>query len=253
MSRPLNKQESKYRDMILNFSMPSAEAGVIFDELVDHLPFYDRLEFIKCLAALCVRYEGEVRRKAAGPNKEIYKILWAACAPDRVEWLFNTMRIRHTISRNHLSFLPSGTSSNEALHAEINSWSRSTNALHRSTLALKLRYFRFIKLLEHYLATRYPMSHVVTATMLLGRSLHESLWLPGTWDEWCQEQQGQGPQAKSALPLVQARQGEAQAVKKWLMKKPSSRRVKSSKKTVKATPLSARRLHTLRSAGVKKT
>ena len=46
MSRPLNEQESKYRDMILSFSMPTAEAGVIFDEIVDHRPFYDRLEFI---------------------------------------------------------------------------------------------------------------------------------------------------------------------------------------------------------------
>ena len=57
----------------------------------------------------------------------------------------------------------------------------------------------------------------------------------------------QGPQATSPL-----RQGEAQAVKKWLMKKPSSGRIKSLKKTVKTAQLYARRLRTLRSVGVKK-
>ena len=58
---------------------------------------------------------------------------------------------------------PSGTASKEALRAEINSWSRSVNVMHRSTLALKLLYFRYIKMLTHYLLVQFPLSHVVPA------------------------------------------------------------------------------------------
>ena len=60
-------------------------------------------------------------------------------------------------------FLSSGTASKEALRAEINSWSRSVNVMHRSTLALKLLYFRYIKMLTHYLLVQFPLSHVVPA------------------------------------------------------------------------------------------
>ncbi|CAE7313385.1 unnamed protein product [Symbiodinium sp. CCMP2456] len=150
------------------------------------LPFTTRLEFIRCLAALCRRYPTKVTRKIAGANKQISKILWSACAPDRLEWLMNNLRVRHALPSSYQWFLPSGTSSNEALRAEINSWSRSTNVLHRSTLALKLKYFRstlalklkyfsYIKLLLHYLSVQYPLSHTVSASMMLSRSLHRSL------------------------------------------------------------------------------
>ena len=90
----------------------------------------------------------------------------------------NNLRVRHAIQPSYRWFLPSGTSCNEALHAEINSLSRSINAM-RATLAMKLMFFRHIKLLLHYLSVQYPLSHVVSASMLLSRSLHTSLWMIG--------------------------------------------------------------------------
>ena len=136
-ARPLKDIEMKYRDMITNSSMTSAESSSILDELDTEVPFKSRLEFIQSIAALCQRYPAEVNKKIAGANKQISRILWSACAPDRLEWLMNNLRVRHAIQPSYRWFLPSGTSSNEALHAEINAWSRSTNAMHRSTLALK--------------------------------------------------------------------------------------------------------------------
>ena len=145
-------EENKYRTMILDFSMDDQEVNVTLSGLQPNLPFAPRVEFIKCNAALCAKYKHEVSRKAAGPNKEIYKILWSACSPDRIEWLMNHIKPRQSVQASYLAFLPSGTSSNEALHAELNSWSRSTNAMHRSTLVLRLRYYRFVKMMQHYLS-----------------------------------------------------------------------------------------------------
>ncbi|CAE7836609.1 unnamed protein product [Symbiodinium sp. CCMP2592] len=251
MSRPLNREEEKYRAMILNLSMPHRTANNVLDSLRTDLPFYSRLEFIKCIAALCQRYRTEVERKAAGPNKEIYKILWSSCAPDRLEWLMNNVRARQRIRRSYVKFLPRGTSSNEALHAELNSWSRSTNTMHRSTLALRLRFYHYIKMLQHHLSTVHPMTHTVSASMLLGRSLHESLWTPHDWATWCAEQQTDGFQSKASLPLTNARKHEAARVRQWVMKKPSASKRTSPMKKRHVTPLSVRRMHTLRSSGVK--
>ena len=250
MSRPLTAIEERYRRMILEQSMTAKEADK-FLSIDGEKPFYSRLEFIQCIAALCKRFEHEVVRKAAGPNKEIFKILWSACAPDRLEWLFNNIRLRHTLSREHLRFLPSGTASNESLHAEINSWTRSTNALHRSTLSLKLRYYLYIKRLSHYLATCFPLSHVTTETMLLARSLRNSLWSPEEWQTWCSCQNSEGKRRKASLPLVDAFLKEKAMVKNWVLKKPSAKPSKSRKQK-KLTPLSVPRTHTLVTAGVKR-
>ena len=246
MSRALDDAEVMCRDMIWSMSMPQRDADEILDVIECDKPFLHRLEFIMHIAAVCSRFAHEVKRKAAGPNKEIFKILWSACAPDRIEWLFNNIRARHTMPREHLHFLPSGTSSNEALHAEINSWSRSTNTLHRSTLALKLRYYRFIKLLAHHLATHHPLTHIVTETVLLGRALNTSIWTEEEWNSWCSQQNKPGRQTKALLPLAAAREEETSLVRGYVAKRPATKRTRSRK-----TPIRVTRKHTLRSSGVK--
>ena len=54
------------------------------------------------------------------------EILWCAAAPQRIEWYLNNTRQRHLMRIEQLSLLPAGTTSNEALHAEINNWFRQT-------------------------------------------------------------------------------------------------------------------------------
>ena len=251
LSRPLTAAETDTRNMILEMSMQEHEAKDVLDNLDLDEPFLCRIDFIRCIAALCSRHATEVRRKAPGPNKEIYKILWSACAPDRLEWLMNNIRSRRTMSTPYLQMLPTGTSGNESLHAEINSWSRSTNALHRSTLALRLRYYHYIKLLMHHLATKHPMSHIVTAQMLLGRSLHQSIWTDEEWAAWCIEQKQAGSIQKAALPLTAARSQEAAVVREWCAKRPASKKRTGAGKSKHTTPLTVKRRHTVRSSGVK--
>ena len=234
-ARPLSSAETRYRDMMLDFSMSAEESASILNDLQEDKPFYHRVEFIKCLAALCQRFPAEMSKTIAGAIKHIHKILWSACAPDRLEWLINNLRVRHQMQPpSYRWFLPSGTASNEALHAEITSWSRSVNVMYRSTLALKLLYFRCIKMLMHYLSVQFlmrylsvqfPHSHVVSAGMMLGRSLHESLCNEEEWTAWCTDQRSEPVQAKASVPLTTGRQHEARVVRQHLKKKPSSKKM----------------------------
>ena len=64
ISRPLQLEENKYREMILDCSMEDQEVDAILTGLQPNMPFTTRVEFIKCIAALCAKYKREVSGKA---------------------------------------------------------------------------------------------------------------------------------------------------------------------------------------------
>lgn len=61
----------------------------------------------------------QVGKIAPGPNRRLVDILYTAAAPARIEFYFNNSRMRHAMPMGQLQLLPSGTASNEALHAEV--------------------------------------------------------------------------------------------------------------------------------------
>jgi hypothetical protein len=82
--------------------------------------------------------------------------------------------------------LPSGTSSNEAVHAEMRPWFSNISWSYQSTLLLKLRVFGLVKLLTHNRALHCP----TTAQHNQGTVLHRvvsamKLWTAESWREWC--------------------------------------------------------------------
>ena len=147
---------------------------------------------------------------------------------------------------SYSAFLPSGTSSNEALHAELNSWSRSTHAMHRSTLVLRLKYYRFVKMMQHYMSTQYPLTHVVTAELMLGRSMYKSIWTEEQWKAWCSQQNAENARRKAALPLCNAREAESALVAEWVRKRPATQQQENSKRSKHTTPLTVRRRHSVK-------
>jgi hypothetical protein len=62
----------------------------------------------------------QVRKKAGTSGKPVREVLWCAAAAARVEWYMNTARLVHQMQRSRLTLLPAGTTSNKALHAEVN-------------------------------------------------------------------------------------------------------------------------------------
>ena len=180
---PLTRQEDKWRGQILNWTQSKAYAQRVVDNLDPTLPVLTRVSFIEAVAAICVLHSKEVDRKVTGTSKPVRDVLWSACSPQRLEWLFNNQRVRHALSPLQRALLPSGTTSNEALHSEINSWTRSTHEVHRATLKLKLQIFSLGKQLVHHIATCYPPARQTSDNVLLARCLGANLWSDAEWQD----------------------------------------------------------------------
>jgi hypothetical protein len=128
-SDPLSRQEEKWRQEILGWTHTQAYAKRVINNLDSNVPVYTRVSFIEAVAAICALHSKEVDRKVTGMSKPVRQLLWNACSPSRLGWLFNNQRVRHSLAPAERCLLPSGTTSNEALHSEINSWARSTHEL----------------------------------------------------------------------------------------------------------------------------
>ena len=239
----LTREEERARASILNSgSIGVARSERILNSLDGSAPLFCRITFIETLAAICKKYSVEVSRKVTGTSKEVRKVLWAAASPDRMEWLFNGMRMRHSMDVRERSLLPSGTSSNESLHSQINSWSKSIRSLHQSTLTLKLDIMHFGKVLAHHVASCFPSLRQTQESVLLARALSTNIWTDLAWAGWC------GPSSQKAdLPLHVSRKEQAKRLKDWTVaKKPAADRPQGK---VKRTVHTVKRKRSLRSAG----
>ncbi|CAE6926624.1 ABCB1 [Symbiodinium sp. CCMP2592] len=82
--------------------MLKAKALKIINSLDSLKPFYTRYEYIEAVAALAALHPEDMSRKVTGANQPISHILWCSCAPQRLEWMWNNIRWRHSI-RSDLS------------------------------------------------------------------------------------------------------------------------------------------------------
>ena len=105
------------------------------------------------------------------------------------------------MSASDVSLLPSGTSSNEALHYEINSWFRQTQVIHESTVLLKFRIMVLAKQTPHVNALFHPTIRQMPSGVVASRSLSKPLWTTNTWNAWC-EKLGENNRGKAELPLT---------------------------------------------------
>ena len=181
--------------------MPAARRKHIIDHLDSSRPFYTRAEFIECLAALTSAHSEEMQRRVTGSNKPLYRLLWCAAAVSRVEWLFNTIRMRARLTPQEASLLSSGTTSNEALHAELNRHFRQTQQVHQATLRLKLRILQHAKLLAHNSAMQRPTTRQMSQASVLARLAARRVWNAKQWRSWCKVLRGEVRARKAHLPL----------------------------------------------------
>ena len=105
--------------------------------------------------------------------------------------------------------LPSGTSSIEALHAEIKTWFAQTQQMHQSPLILKLRVLKYAKQLPHFIALKHPTLSQMSSQLLLVRLVAVSMWRDVTWTAWCKTTVENAVVAKAKVPLHEARVEEA--------------------------------------------
>ncbi|CAE7525164.1 unnamed protein product [Symbiodinium natans] len=101
-------------------------------EAYDHLkgvdpdqPWLTEVDFLQALLALLSIFYDEVQ-KVTFSGVTLHRLIINVASPAKVQWLLNDTRYRHSVDRESLVLLPSGTTSNESLHHELNHWFRET-------------------------------------------------------------------------------------------------------------------------------
>lgn len=241
-------------------SMPLHRAQRVHDSIDSTQVFFTRVAYMECLAALVAMYPEEVQKQVPGHNQSVKHVLHCATALDRTEWLFNGLRSRHSMPTRYLSLLPTGTASNESLHAEINGWFRQTHNLHQLTLKLKLRILQLSKLMSHNSAMYRPTLRQVRPKIVLARSMCKPMWTNTAWTNWCDELQPGAKVHKATAPLTVERKVQADKIRKHVIKRPSGAATSATKPVVKRpaskksshrTPLTRQRKGRLLSQGVR--
>ena len=125
-------------------------------QLNDATPWHSKAEYLEGIAALVTLFPEEVRRKTVQQGRTLRAVLHSSCAGDRLEWLFNNIRLRRRVPPAMLSLLGSGTSPNESLHKELNTWFKNQTELYSSTLGLQLEVVHIGKLVTHNAAMYRP-------------------------------------------------------------------------------------------------
>lgn len=152
-----------------------------------HLPYYSREEFVRVVAAIATMHAEEADRVAYKQTK-VRHLLLSACQPANIEWMLNFTRFLHTLSADSRRLLPSGTTSNEAYHHELNGRFRSVQKLHVSTLKSRLNVMCTQKLLTHNAALYRPTTRQEAPRAVLARTLGAAkLFNAASWRQWCTE------------------------------------------------------------------
>lgn len=218
----LSPQEAKLREQILTTSMSRRRAARVIQDAGDLEVWPTRIQFIEAIAALASQHSADMARKIEGTKISVAKVLHGLTSPDKMEWLFNSLRYRHTLPLQVRLLLPSGTASNEALHAELNGWFRQIQSMHRSTLCLKLDILRLGKLLSHNTSLYSPTARQMPQSHVLARRLGTPVWDRAAWESWVVEQRKSGRTSRSDMPLAKRRQSERDAVHQTNLKRPAA-------------------------------
>ena len=100
-------------------------AKKILNRMEADSPWLTGVHYMEAIGAVCSLYPQEVEKKSV-TGRPLRQILLTAASPVKFQWLLNDTRYRHACSTRQLKLLPSGATSNESLHHELNYWFRET-------------------------------------------------------------------------------------------------------------------------------
>ena len=191
---------------ISDCSLDTEHACRIVSSFNGEKPYGSVFEFIQALAALTAVFKDEVQNKTDARSKKLKDVLASAAAPDRIQWYFNNLRMRHALPSRYWSLLSSGTSPNEALHAELNKWFRNQPELYISTLILQLRVNQIAKLIVHNSAMHRPLLRLHNHhTLLIALAWNWEFEIGDAWSGWVDSQ--------ASLPLCDKMRETKQALR----------------------------------------
>ena len=170
------------------------------NQLEDDRPWYCKLDYVRALAAIAAAFPLEMCRKTYVQGRTIGHILWCAAAPDKVAWQWNAIIVRRSLPSSWMTLMPAGTTSNESLHAELNSWWKNSPEQYPTTLELHLSVGHVGKLLAHNAALYNPTLRQVGHDQVLALALRSVQFQTPEWMLWCQDG------VRGQMPLFRARE-----------------------------------------------
>ena len=184
-------------------------------------PYYERETFVRDVAAIVALHPQEVSKtfQKTG-NLRSHLAVW--CEATRLEWMPNCTRFLHGLPQHTRALMPSGTTSNEAYHAELNAAFKRVQSLHVSSLESRLKTIQFSKLLAHNSALYRPGLRQERAGTVLVRLVGAlRLFDDNSWREWVDAE-------NEAVQAAAVGLGERARLKEWkeahaIHKKPARR------------------------------
>jgi len=192
--------EEDMRNLIMSGGMSPQRASSVLNHLEDDKPWSCRLDYIRALAAIAAAFPQEMAKKTYVLGRSVGHILWCAAAPEKVAWLFNALIVRRSLPNTWMTLLPSGTTSNESLHAELNRWWRNSPEQFPTTLELHLRVGHLGKLLAHNSALYSPTLRQVPHDQVLALAVRGVSFGEEGWRSWCEAG------ARAEVPLFSERE-----------------------------------------------
>ena len=207
--------EERLREQILTHKMSKSVATQVLRNIDGESPWATTLHFIEALAALSAVYSDELKRRTHANGVQLRKLLYNATSPSRMQWYFNNLRHRHSLDPSKLSLLGSGTSSNEALHADMNRWCANQSEWYLSTAQLQLQVNSLARLLSHNCALYSPTLRQLRQSEVLSRACGGIQLPDAQWKDYCTQLQREGLNllAQASLPLQQAREATKKLIR----------------------------------------
>lgn len=239
-----SRRELKLRDHVLRGTMSKRDIRKQFQNLDIDTPLRTREDFVAGVAAIVACFPKEVA-KSDTSGKSLRRTLWNSTAPAKSEWMLNGSRYRHTTSCQERLLLPSGSTSNEALHADMKTWFHNVDSMFQSTLVVKLSLFTFTKQWAHNVALQRPLSRTMTQATVLHRVVSATdLWSEPVWEAWCRAQNSEGLQELAAAKQRQDHVKAIRAFKPRILKTRGKLKANGSN-TKRRTPFTLRRVNSL--------
>ena len=121
------------RERLQNPDMPEDAAMRVLDALDPDVPWLTEVDFLEALLAH-VSFFHEELQKVSYSGISLHRLIVNIGSSSKFQWLLNDTRYRHAVDARELALLPSGTTSNESLHHEINAWFRETASRRHDTM-----------------------------------------------------------------------------------------------------------------------
>ena len=209
-------------------------------------PWTSYRDYLLAMAALTTRFSGEMRRRTDKKGTPVSRIILAACAYARWGSYYNNVLLRTDIGTSG-NFLSSGTTANEALHAELRNAFRQVYSVHVPTLQTRLKTFVLAKQVAWDAARRTPGLRQRSQQAVLFRALARPLFDESLWNYWAAPSDGALVVAKAPDAPRALLRSHVDSVRRWMGARASEGARRPPKRTVFTQP----RAHHLTGGGTR--